>query len=370
MKSVFRSIYAVSMIAGLTIGVGIFSLPYITGKVGILTMFLYIMALTALVLFVNLLFVEVSLKTPNYLRLAGYARMHLGEFGKYIAAAFSAIEGLGTILAYIVIGGGFLYGLLSPFLGGSLFIYVFLYFAVGAIYIFLGSKAISKINFAGILVFFAAIFLVFFNGLGSLKLSNLFFLGDSSHLFLPYGAILFALWGATMVPEAEEILQSDRKKIRRAVILGTVIPGAFYFLFCLMILALSGGQTSPEAISGLQGILGGRVIAFMFLAGIMATFTSYVSVGLNLKKVLWYDMKVKESVAWLITCFVPFLLYLLGFNNFIKIIGFVGAFALAMEGILIVLMYRKISIKRPLFIYPLILIFVAGMIYEIIYFLW
>jgi len=55
-------------------------------------------------------------------------------------------------------------------------------------------------------------------------------------------------------------------------------------------------------------------------------------------------------------------------KQFIPVISFVGGVMLGIDGILILLMYRKIKPKQIL-VYPLFLILFGGIIYEIIYFL-
>jgi hypothetical protein len=73
-------------------------------------------------------------------------------------------------------------------------------------------------------------------------------------------------------------------------------------------------------------------------------------------------------------------LFLIGLQNFIKVISLVGGVALAVEGVLIILMYRKIKqlkggeeiFGRSLYFltYPLIIALLLGVVYEIIYFIW
>lgn len=371
MQKILKYIYTIATLSGTIIGVGIFSLPYITTKVGLGVMALYLFILTLLVLLVNLFFSQVALKTTDFIRLPGYAKIHLGKWGARVATLAAILGSLGTILAYIIVGGGFLANLLIPILGGSVFLYTFLNFIIGALLIFWGIRAISKIEFWGLALFFVSLIIVFWRGFSFFNIGNLFSQpGGFGNFFLPYGPILFALWGASMIPEIEEMLGRDKKKIKKMVSIGTIIPAVVYLLFILLVVLISGSSTSQEAISGLKAILGQRITSVMFLAGFLAVFTSFITVGLTLKKVFWYDLKMPHYFSWVLTCCLPFIFYLLGFNDFIKIIGFVGGVMLAIDGILILLMYRKIQInKTRILVYPLILIFITGIIYEIIYFL-
>ena len=109
------------------------------------------------------------------------------------------------------------------------------------------------------------------------------------------------------------------------------------------------------------------MVSLGLLFGLVATFTSFIALGLTLKKVFCYDLKIEKNLAFFITCFSPLALFLIGIKSFISIISFVGVTMLGIEGILILLMYQKLTRKKLLTL-PLVLIFIIGIIYEIIYF--
>jgi len=46
----------------------------------------------------------------------------------------------------------------------------------------------------------------------------------------------------------------------------------------------------------------------------------------------------------------------------------VGGMLLAVDGILILLMYKKVNPEKKFIVYPLILVFLIGLTYSIIYF--
>ncbi|MFA5878014.1 MAG: aromatic amino acid transport family protein [Candidatus Staskawiczbacteria bacterium] len=371
MQNTSKYILAVATFSGTVIGVGIFSLPYIATKVGMWVMLAYLLVLTGLVILIHLIFSEVALQTPDFLRLPGYSKIYLGNWGRAVALIATILGYIGTLLAYIIIGGVFLANLLVPILGGNIFLYILLYWILGAVFILWGINAVSRIEFWGLVLFFISLIVIFWKGFSFLHLGNLpIQMSDISNWFLPYGPILFALWGATMIPEVEEMLGEDKKKTKKVVLVATIIPAICYLLFILFVVAISGAGTTLEAITGLQGLLGKNVMSLMFFAGFLATFTSFIAVGLTLKKVFWYDLTMPHYFSWVLTCSVPLLLYLLGFQDFIKTIGLVGGVGIAIEGILILLIYDKIKKNKSRFlIYPLILIFLAGIIYEILYFI-
>ncbi len=338
-------------------------------------MAVYFVLLGLLAFLIHWMFAEVALLTPDFLRLPGYANVYLGNWGKRISLAATILGFLGTILAYILIGGQFLHLFLSPIFGGSQIIYTLCYFLLGAFLIYLGIGAISKIEFWGLAIRLVILSFVFIKGFQYFKLDNLLAsVPRPVDLFLPYGPLLFSLWGTGLIPEVEEMLGENKILLRKIVPVATLIPLIVYIGFVVVVFGITGQNTSEEAISGLQGYLGGTVINLGILFGIVSTFTAFIAMGLTLQKVFWYDLKIPRKISWAITCFIPLILLGTGLHSFIKMIGFVGGVMLGVDGVLIVLMYliakkiRRYSIKFFLISF-LLLVFLLGIIYEIIYFL-
>lgn len=370
LKSLKTSILAISTISGTIIGVGLFSLPYITSKVGFWVMLGYFLVLGFLVIIVHLFFGELALHTPDFKRLPGFAKIYLGDWGEKIAFVSAILGIFGALLAYLIVGGEFSAVLLSPIFGGGNYPYTILYFAIGAALIYFGIKAIAKVEFFGLILFFLILILIFFRGQPYLQISNLFPKSDFSHLFLPYGAILFSLWAGSLILEAEEMLGENKKLFKKIIIISILIPIFVYLFFVYLILGITGSQTTESALTGLRNFLGDGIVSLGLLFGILTTFTSFIALGLTLKRVFCYDLKMNEKLSWLITCFVPLALFFIGFQGFIRVISFVGGILLGVDGILIILMYQKIAQKKMrILTYSLILVFVFGIIYEIIYFI-
>ena len=169
-----KFIYALSTLSGTIIGVGLFSLPYVTSKVGPWVMLGYFGVLGTLVIIVHLFFGELALRTPDFKRLPGFAKIYLGNWGEKVAL-FSTILGIfGTLLAYLIVGGEFSAHLLSPVLGESNYLYTFLYFVIGSAIIYFGIKAVGKVEFWGLIGFFVVLILIFFRAKGLINIENLF----------------------------------------------------------------------------------------------------------------------------------------------------------------------------------------------------
>ncbi len=368
-----KLVYAVSTLAGTIIGVGLFGLPYVTLKAGFWVVLGYFFVLTALVILVHSFFGELALKTPDFKRLPGFAKIYLGNWGKTIAYITTIFGFFGALLAYLIVGGEFFTELLSPYFGGNNLLYTLLYFVVGAGLIFSGIKAIAKVEFWGLVLFFLILIAIFFRGQNFIDIQNLFigvreFGILNSDLFLPYGVILFSLWGAALIPEIEEMLAPRKKQLKWIVPVSILIPAIVYLFFIYLILGITGAQTTESALGGLKIVLGDGIVVLALLFGLLTTFTSFITIGLTMKKVFWYDLGLNRNLSFAITCFVPLFLYMAGLKSFIAVIGVVGGIMLAVDGILILLMYNKIRPDRKPITYPLILVFLAGIVYSIVYF--
>ncbi len=365
-------IYALSVFLGTIIGVGFFALPYITTRVGLWTILFYFLFLGLIVIFLQLLFAEVVMRTKDQRRLPGYARLYLGKWGERIASITTVLGLSGAMLAYLIVGGEFLRSLFSPIFGNNILIYTFIYFIAGAILIYFGIKSIAKIEFFAVTLLIVILLIIFGQGFNLIGIENLFNF-DPAYIFLPYGVILFSFWGMALIPEIKEMLFKKERELKKIIPLAVFISAMIYLFFIFIVVGITGEGVSKDAISGLRGYLDNWVIGLALLFGILATFTSFITIGLTLKKVFWYDFNLPKNLAWLIACFGPFILFLLGMRDFIMVIGLVGGVMLGIDGIIIILMHFKaktkgeklpawkLSLSRPL-AYFLILILILGII--------
>ncbi|MEA2092422.1 MAG: aromatic amino acid transport family protein [Patescibacteria group bacterium] len=369
-------IYSVAILSGTIIGAGIFALPYLAKEVGFLNMLLYLFVIGGVSVLVHLFFGNLSRRTPDFLRLPGFAEIHLGSWAKKISMITGICGLMGATLAYIILGGSFLNSLLPEvslsFMESETF-YSLVYFFLGATFIYFGVKAVGKISFYGVISFIVVLFFIFIRGWSSIEIGNITnfmtFKGSFSDFFLPYGVILFSFQGAALIPEIEELLKGQKENLNKAIILGVTIPLFLYIFFIIIVLGITGGSTTSESIIGLQENLTNGVISAALIFGILVTFTSFVAVGLTLKKIIWYDLKIPENMSFLITMFVPLFLFGIGIRSYIDVIGVIGAIFLAIDAIFITVMYQKYKTARYCFITcPLIVVFVLGIIYQICYY--
>lgn len=362
---------ALAVFLGTVIGVGIFSLPYVALKAGFFVLFLYFLFMGFFAIIIHSIYGEICLGTRDNLRFPGQVEAYLGKNWKKVSFFTACLGITGALLAYLIVGGDFLTSFFAPYFGGGTVFYTVLFFLLGSWFIFRDIKSISFIEISLLVAFFGILFVFLAKAAPLIDVRH--FSGvDLNFLTFPYGVVLFSLWGTSIIPEIEEVLGEHRSLLKKVLATGIIISAITYLLFVLAIFGVSGPETSKEAMAGVADALG-NTVKFGFIFGVIACFTSYISLGLTLKKIFIYDFKIPSSLSLAITCLVPLALFLLGFREYIDIIGLTGAVTLGIEGAFIVFIYKvflkqKLSRKMNPVFYLLPFIFALGVAFEIFYF--
>lgn len=326
-------IKALAVFSGTVIGVGIFSLPYVSFRAGFLVVFFYFLVMASVAILIHFIFGEVALGTQGIHRLPGYVGKYLGPRWKKITLFIIGLGLMGALLAYLIVGGSFLNSFFSPFFGGNEILYTLLFFVFGSYLIFRGIKSISQVEITLLLVFFIILLLFLIKAFPFINIENFKTINLKFFTF-PYGIVLFSLWGSALVPEIKEMVKGSRRELRKVIFSGITISFITYLFFIFIIFGASGSATSKEALSGFIGKVGDGILRLGFIFGVICCFTSFITLGLTLKKVFWYDFGLSPNFSWFITSFLPLGLFLLGIREFIEVIGFTGGLMLGLEGII------------------------------------
>lgn len=375
MKNLKRYLYPFAMLIGTVIGVGLFGLPYVASQAGILVILAYFIVIGVVIYFVQSIYGSVIASSQPRLRIAGLMGEHLGVLGKHSMFVVAIITLSGTMLAYLVIGGQFAQQFFGHFFGGNYLVYVLAFFVVGAFLVFKDRSSIAQAESFMIVLFVVLVAILGIAGLGKYNFGELQRV-SLVHLFLPYGVVIFSLWGTSIMPEVYEMCKGDIKLFKRVLLGALVFAIIFYLIFIFIVFSLSGANTTEDAISGLAVLLPSKIILLAYCFGLLTCFTSFITMGLNLKKIYWYDYKVNRHFSWALACFVPLILFFAGLKDFLQIIGLIGGIALGIVGIMIFLAYlrlqkRKASVAKMLMrvpravVYLLLVIFVLGVALEI-----
>jgi len=357
-------------LTGTIIGAGILGLPYVFSKSGFFIGVAWILILGAILIFINLLLGEVCLRTKEKYQLAGYAEKYLGKWAKGIMF-FAVIFGIYSALLAYLLGEGESFSFL--FTGGVDYA---IYFGIGfwLIMTFLlgkGLRGLKKIETWGVLAIIGIILAIIIWFAPQVKINNL--LGyNFSYMFLPFGVVLFALFGFTSIPELRMEIRGEEKKLKKAMIVGALIPIVIYILFALIFIGVLGDELPEIATLG----LGKLVMIF----GIFTMLTSFFVLSFSLKDLVKFDLRLSNKINFLIVSIVPLLLYLgikfFDLVGFIKILGIGGVVSGGLTGILILLMNikaKKQGNRKPEYNIPLnwfwiillSLIFIFGIVVEL-----
>ncbi len=369
-------LHAIAVLSGTIIGVGIFGLPYVFQKTGPLLAFIIFTASAILVCITHILYGIIAVEGGKH-RLVAYVDFFLDKKFRILPLASSVIGIYGSLIAYVLLGGKFLANI---FQSNDILVFQILYAGIGTIIIYLGLKTISWIELGFIASIFITLAAIFFMNLKFFDISNLNITHfDWKSLFLIYGVSVYALTGITAVPEAVEILARRNRihKLKPVILWGSFLPYLFYLCFIIFVIGLSAKGVSIDSISGLNGNFGKYLVLGGSIFGFFTTFTSFLTIGSYMHKLLNYDLMINRIISIISIFFVPLIAITIGlFSTYLTIIGIVGGIFISLELILILLIYYKnkeifarnnkinMNIPTPL-IQILLLMFVIIIMYEI-----
>ncbi|MBU1130531.1 GerAB/ArcD/ProY family transporter [Patescibacteria group bacterium] len=364
---------AIAILVGTIIGAGILGIPYVVAQAGFLTGVAVLAVLAAAVILINLFIGEIVLSTKNRYQLTGYANKYLGKAGKYLMFGATVFGFYGALLAYLIGEGE----VLAALTGGNPLLYSLLFFVFGSLLIYLGLAIIKKFEFFMTLIILLIVLVISLWSFDVINFENLAEF-NLAKLFIPYGVILFAIGGSSAVPQLRFVLQGREKLVKRAILIGVAIPFIVYLLFTLVVVGVTGLTTTEVATIGLGNLAGKSMIIFGNLFAFFTMGTSFLTLGLALKDTYRFDLNLSYKFSWLLACLPPLIIFILGLNSFVKVLGTVGAIGGGIEGLLILAIYLKLkSLKKterepeykipvPGFIIGILsLIFIGGIVYTL-----
>ncbi|MFW0837717.1 MAG: aromatic amino acid transport family protein [Candidatus Komeilibacteria bacterium] len=359
-------IEAAAILIGTTIGAGILAIPYVIAEAGFLSGLVMVIVVTLVMLVLNLMVGQLALGTKDLHQLPGYARKYLGRTGERLMFVLMVASIYGALLAF-VIGEG---RVLADLFGGSPMLSSLIFLAVGAIILYFGLSIIRRLELLLTLVIFFIILLLFWWSRPFIAWDNLKVF-SWQNILLPYGAVFFAGMGFSSIAQMREVLIGREKLLRKAIVVGTFAPAIIYVIFSLLVVGVSGSATSEVATINLGHIIGPQMIIFGNIFAFVTMATTFLALGLALKKAFIQDLRRSANVAWLLTCSVPAVALLLGLNSFANIVSIVGAVAGGLQGVLIALtwyymhqMERNPEYRLPHTVWlllPVLIVLLAGL---------
>jgi amino acid permease len=342
---------AVLTLVGTIMGAGMFAIPAMINKMGLVPASVIYWIIAALVISTHLLFVEIISRTEKRMRLPGYVGKFLGTWAKYTGVFTQSFQLIGSSLIYLILGGQFLsiiaqrYGFSFPLISWQV-----VFWFIGGLLVLRALQSVAKIESALTWGLGAiTLFMVFF-GLTKLDQSRLVF-HDWNQSLAPLGIFLFAMFGLTVIPEVHEIANRKIEMTRLVVFVGSFIAALIMWLFGI-VMSLAIDLTAASDMEALLGIFPSWLWWILPVFGLLAVITSYITLTYDLKTMYQIDLKYSHAVSWIISLGAPLVLLFVTSRNLVQTIDTVGAVFTAGLGLLVVIAARQAMVgdkkRKPL----------------------
>lgn len=295
--------------------------------------------LTLVVLSVHLLVAEAVIGYKSAGRFSTLARVWLGPAASGATGIAQTLQVFGSNLAYLILGGEFL-AVIASLIGIHipLLVWQILFWIAGMLIVLVGLSGMARIEAFLTWILIAVMLLIIGSLLGRMDFNLITFI-PTGWTFEPYGVFLFSLFGMTIIPELEEVVQGRPEDLRKAVVRGTLVAALLTYAFGLSAwLASSGslGRDPADIVRMLPPVLALAVPVF----GLLAVITSYITTAFDLGTMFHTDYHFNKGIAWLVALGTPLALLFLTTRDFLSTIGLVGSLFSATVAIFCVLMGR------------------------------
>ena len=364
LRSPSKVMGAALIVAGTTVGAGMFSLPVVSSGMWFSWSLVLLVAASFCMITSALYLLEVNLQYPTGASFDTMTQDTLGNAGRIINGL--AVAFVCYILTYAYISGGSSiishsvaaltnYTLPNGFAG-------LLFAASLAVFVVIGAKAVDRLTtimLGGMVI----TFLMFTAGLVSNTSSANLFPGLTvsetapfALMAVPFMVVSFGFHNC--VPSIVKYMDKDAKGLRSAILLGTALVVAFYLVWQISIMgnldrdALQVVIAEGGNIGALLRALEAKVIS-MTLSGALQIFsnlavaTSFLGVSLGLfdylSDALGFDDSLSGRIKTAAVTFVPpTVLGIMLPDGFIRAIGFAGVGATIFTMIVPTLMVMKV----------------------------
>ncbi|RLG17648.1 hypothetical protein DRN62_00405, partial [Nanoarchaeota archaeon] len=273
----------IAAIVGTVVGAGTLGIPYVFAQSGFLTGLLTLIIVGFMSTLVMLYTAEIVLRTREIRQMPGLAGKYLGKRGKHFMLALQVIGIYGALMAYLAgIGVSF-----RDILGGDSLLYstIFLIFAFPVVY--KGLRMIEEVEGFLLVIKVLLISILCLLLLPEIKLENLSQFDLRLWLY-PYGVLMFAWSGYTVIPNLERIMEKDKKRMKKVILLAMFFCFLIYFGFALAFVGALDGEVEEIATESMKGDILASLFAIFLLS------TPFLILSWVLKDIFKYDYKVPE----------------------------------------------------------------------------
>jgi tyrosine-specific transport protein len=347
----FKLLGSILLIVGTSIGAGMLALPIATAQLGFVWSLVLLFACWFVMTAGAFLLLEVNLWLPTNSNLISMAKATIGPVGQIIAWASFLLLLYSLLCAYIA-GGSDLFHhlLLTKAINVPVWVSSILFTLIFGFVVFLGIRAVDYVNRGLMFVKFGAYFLLIAlltPFISTVKLDAGHFGAITSAVAITVTITSFGY--AAIVPSLRIYFAGDIHKLKKAILIGSLIPLLCYIAWdaaIMGVIPLDGNQgliaifKSNSSTSDLVNTLGTTansnfVSFFSKLFTSVCVLTSFLGVALCLTD-FWADgLKLEKQgsdhlIIHAITFLPPLIVVLFFPNAFIKALEYAGIYCVVL----------------------------------------
>ncbi len=229
------------IVASTTIGAGLLAVPLVSSKVGFFPSFLMLGGMWGLMLYASFISVELNIHFGHGVSVAHMAEKTLGKVSSFLGS-LSIVWLFYALLTAYVAGGTSLFGSFAqteiPKTTPDLFPWVVMpFFILLCVFVIKGAAWLDYTNrllfFVKTLLFLTIVFCL----MPAVTVNYLQFMDLSFSSYLSLIPIFFTAFGFHgSIPPLVDFLKKDRTSIKKAFVLGSLLPFLFYILWIMVCL--------------------------------------------------------------------------------------------------------------------------------------
>lgn len=335
------------LILGTCIGAGLLALPISTAPEGFITSVFILIAVWLAMTIGAFLILEVNLWLPENSNLISMSRATLGKKGAMITWFSYLLLLYALMCAYIATNSDILGSLLAdihlqipPWLSAILIVVVLGYIVFRGIY---SVDIVNRGLMTSKIIIFAILILVIAPHISLPRLNT----GQLKVHLSTIMVVITSFGYAIIVPSLRSYYKSDVNMLRRAILIGSLIPLVFYILWVAVIhglIPIHGNNgllsflTSKHATSDLTRAISATInktwittltnifvsiCAVTSFLGVSLALSDFLSDGLNLPKTGY-----KALLIFIATFIPPFIIIMLAPGAFIEALAYAGIFCI------------------------------------------
>lgn len=343
MKKQNRLIGGILLVSGTTIGAAMLALPVITGFAGFFPSLLLFAVFWLYMTHTALLLLEVNLGWADETNLITMAKRTLGGVGEYVSWATYLFLLYSLTTAYLAGSGPIVIdfiqattGLALPEWTGPLPLLL-----IFGAFVYRGTKSVDYVNrilMAGLVIAYVAMILFLTPHVDIQLLMH----HNWKLMWIAIPVVATSFGYHIIIPSLTVYFERDVKKLKKAIVIGSLIPLAVYAIWEFLTLGIIPVEGKDGIAEGyLQGANGAYLLtAFLGHSAIamiarffsfFAIVTSFLGVSLSLSHFLADGFKIKSSsmgkgVIYLLTFLPPLAITLVDPRAFLTALEYAGAF--------------------------------------------